>query len=345
MKAVVLTGLREMALTERPDPEPGPGEVRLRVEAVGVCGSDVHYYTTGRIGSHVVEYPFMVGHECAGTVDRLGEGVRDLQVGQRVAVDPAMPCHACDQCEAGREHTCRNLRFLGCPDQAEGCLAEYLVMPAESCFAVPEQMTAERAALSEPLTIGVYAVQQSVPMAGTKVGILGSGPIGLSVLAPALHGGAAAVYMTDRIDARCAVAREAGAHWAGNPDTQDVVADVLRQEPQALDVVFECAGQQESFDQAFELLKPGGKLMLIGIPEFDRYSFQADIARRREICIQHVRRQNNCARKTLDLVATGALNVDAMVTHRFPLEETQKAFDLVADYKDGVVKAMIRLDR
>jgi L-iditol 2-dehydrogenase len=345
MKAMQLTGIRQMRITEVPDPViTDPGEVLVRVRRVGICGSDVHYYTTGRIGSQVVEYPFTVGHEGAGVVEAVGETVTDLSPGAPVAIEPAMSCHACDQCRAGREHTCRNLRFLGCPGQASGCMSEYVVMPRACCLPLAEGMTLERGVLAEPLAIGVYAVQQSVPMQGARIGILGSGPIGLSVLAAAKAAGAAAAYVTDRIDSRCEAARAAGAAWAGNPDREDVNEAVTEREPLLLDAVFECAGQQETLDQAVGLVKPGGKAMIIGIPEFERYTFAADIARRKEVCLQHVRRQNDCAEKTLQMLTDGTIDIDAMVTHRVPLEECQKGFDLVDRYEDGVIKAMITLD-
>jgi L-iditol 2-dehydrogenase len=216
-------------------------------------------------------------------------------------------------------------------------------MPAHCCFPVRPGTTLEQAAVAEPLSIGVYAAQESVPMQGARIGILGAGPIGLSVLLPALAGGAERVYVTDRIDARLDVANRAGASWVGNPDRDDVVQAISAEEPLLLDAVFECCGKQEALDQAVELLKPGGKLMLIGIPEVDRISFAIDLLRRKELCIQNVRRQNECMQPALDLIEQQGMSVDFMITHRFPLDRAQEAFDLVADYRDGVVKAMIEV--
>jgi threonine dehydrogenase-like Zn-dependent dehydrogenase len=178
-------------------------------------------------------------------------------------------------------------------------------------------------------------------MPGARIGILGCGPIGLSVLLPARGMGAAAVYATDRIDSRLEWARRAGADWAGNPDRSDVVAEIAAREPLLLDAVFECCGQQDALDQAVRLLKPGGKLVLVGIPEADRVSFDIDLLRRRELVVQNVRRQNECAAAALSLVETGAIQPDFMVTHHFPLERAKEAFDLVSAYGGGVVKAML----
>lgn len=344
MRAYVLTGIRQMEMREVPEPDvENPTHVKIRVGAVGVCGSDVHYYTTGRIGCQVVEYPFAVGHECAGTVVDVGDGVTRFKPGDRVAIDPAMPCGQCDQCRQGRAHTCRRLRFLGCPGQAEGSLVDYIVMPEHSCFPLKEISTLDAAVLSEPLAIGVYACRLAGSLKDKKIGILGTGPIGLSVLMPAQAEGAGAVYMTDKIDERLELAKSIGADWTGNPDRMDVVAAIEEREPLLLDYVFECCGQQEAVDQAIELLKPGGKLLIIGIPEIDRFSFEMDQMRRKEICVQNVRRQNECTGPTLEMIETGRLPAEKMITHYFPFEKTQEAFELVTGYRDGVMKAMIHM--
>ena len=342
MKSATLTGIRQLELREVPEPRiRRQTDVFLKVEAIGVCGSDIHYYTTGRVGSQVVNYPYRVGHECAGTVLKTGPGVKRLKPGDRVAVDPAVWCGKCDQCRASRYHTCRNLSFLGTPGQGEGSLCEYLVMPEASCYRVGRRMSMEAAALVEPLSIGVYAVELSIPMPGKRIGILGFGPIGLSVLLAARDKGAGRIYVTDKIAPRLDRARRLGACWSGNPDQLDIVADVAKREPLLLDAVFECCGRQEALDQAVDLLKPGGKLIIVGIPETDRVSFSIDKIRRREICIQNIRRQNECVQAAIDLLGKLKNKAELMVTHRFCLERTREAFDLVASYGDGVFKAMI----
>lgn len=342
MQTIVLSALRQLTLVERPQPQlRQPHEVLLRIAAVGVCGSDVHYFRTGRIGSQVVQYPWAVGHECAATVVAVGGAVTHLQVGDRVAVDPAVSCGNCDQCRAGRPHTCRKLVFMGCPGQLDGCLSEYYVLPAECCFPVRASTSFATAALVEPLSVGLYAVRQSIPMPGATVGILGAGPIGLSVLAVAAHAGAATIYVSEPLAGRRALAAAHGATAAFDPTAGDLVAAVTAAVPGLLDVVFECCGQQAALDQAVRLLKPGGKLMLVGIPEIPRVSFDIDLLRRKELCLQNVRRQNHCMQPAIDLLESGALNLDYMITHHFPLARCQEAFELVDAYRDGVVKAII----
>ena len=333
-----------MELHEVPDPgPPGEGQLLLKVETVGVCGSDIHYYNIGRIGEQVVEYPFTVGHECAATVIEAGEKTEGFKPGDRVAVDPAMPCYECDQCLAGREHTCRNLKFLGCPGQAEGCLSEMIIMPAKSCFRIPGNISFEEAAFAEPLSIGYYAVQLSQIRKGDNIAVLGAGPIGDGVLISAKEVGAGSIYVTDKIDARLDIATKLGAKTVYNVNRCDAVKEISSREQDLLDIVYECCGQQEAFDQAIELLKPGGKLLIVGIPEFERWSFEADRARRKEISIIHVRRQNECIQPALDFISAGKVDTERLITHRFPFEKSKEAFDLVSSYGDGVLKALVDL--
>ena len=342
MKAAVLTGIRQMELRDVPEPSiEKETDVLLKIEKVGICGSDVHYYETGRIGSQVVEYPFIIGHEWAATVKAVGRAVTRVKAGDEIVVDPAAPCYACDQCKAGRENTCRKLRFLGTPGQGNGCLCEYIVMPEKSCFPTDGAITLEQGVLCEPFAIGIYAVKQAQMPAKARIAILGSGPIGLSCMAAAQVEAAEAIYMTDRIKERMEVARKAGAVWVGNPDRGDIVKGIGEQEPLGIDTVYECAGEQSTLDEAVELLKPGGKLVFIGAPRFERISFIIDEIRRREITIVNIRRQNDCTQRAIDLIVSGQVNLDFMITHRFKLEQTQDAFDMLAEYRDGVVKALI----
>jgi len=342
MKAVVLTGIRQMELRDVADPDiRNDDDVLLKIEKVGVCGSDVHYYEAGRIGSQAVQYPYIIGHECAATVEAVADAVDRVKVGDQVVVDPAVPCHNCDQCRAGRENTCRNLSFLGTPAEGEGCLCEYIVLPQECCFPTGGKLTLDQAVLCEPFAIGVYSVQRAHLPQKSRIAILGSGPIGLSCMAGARAEEAEKIYMTDILDYRVTIAGQNGASWAGNPDKQDIAARIQKAEPAGVDAVFECAGKQETLDQAVAILKPGGKLVLIGAPRFDRVSFVIDKIRRKEIDILNIRRQNRCTQKAVDLVASGRADIDFMVTHTFRLDQVQKAFEMVAAYDDGVIKAMI----
>ena len=344
MKAAFLTGLREMEIRDAPDPRiTAPDDVLVRMDAVGVCGSDVHYYTTGGIGSQRVEYPWTVGHECAGTVMEVGGGVSDLAAGQRVAIDPLSSCGRCDQCLAGRPHTCRNQAFLACPGQLPGALAEYIVMPAECCFPVPETMNDDEVTLVEPLSIGLYARGLAGENPPKRAAILGAGPIGLSVLLCLRAAGAEEIFVTDLLPERLETAAAMEADWTGCHPSRDVVAEMLGRAEPGLDCVFECAGEQETLDQCVHLLRPGGTMLIIGIPEIERVSFNPELLRRKEIRLQNVRRQHGCIPGAIDLISSGRADVMPMVTHHFDLAGSREAFEMVADYRDGVIKAIINV--
>jgi L-iditol 2-dehydrogenase len=342
MKAMMLTGIRQMEMRDIPEPFlVNSNDVKIRMAVLGICGSDIHYYTQGQIGSQKVQYPFCVGHEGAGVVVEVGKSVKRVKPGDQIAIDPAMPCYDCDQCLSGRHHTCRNLRFLGCPGQADGCLMEYIVMPEKNCFPLTGKLTYDHGSISEPLAIGVYAVKKAGCVKGLNIGIFGYGPIGMSVMLAAKAQNVDTIYVTDIIDKRLLTARKEGAVLTGNPLKENIIRRIMHEESFGLDMAFECCGKQEAFDQAIELLKPGGKLIVVGIPEFDRWSMNVETTRRREISLQFIRRQINCVEDALELMNKGSINIDNMVTHRFPFERAKEAFEMVADYRDGVMKAMI----
>lgn len=344
MKSVKFTGIRSLDVFDVPQPQiQKDDDVLLRIAAVGVCGSDIHYYVDGSVGDQVLIYPFAAGHETSAIVEAVGSGVTRVKPGDRVAVEPAVSCMECDQCLAGRENTCRNIQFLGCPGELDGCLGEYLVMPERNCFEIPDHMSMAQAAFCEPYSIAIYTVKYLQGRKVNTLGILGVGPIGLSVLLEAKFQGVEKIYATDKINSRLKIAAEIGAGWTGNPAEQDIVADILEQEPEQLDCVIECCGQQEAIDQAVELLKPGGLLLVVGIPIEKRISFDMSKIRRKELTIQNVRRQNDCLETAIERIAGGHVDVNKLITHHLPLSQSRLAYDTVADYKDNVVKAIIEV--
>ncbi len=342
MKTLVLSGIRKLEMVDRPNPQPeNPDDVLILIKTVGVCGSDIHYFTEGKIGSQVVEFPFTLGHECSGIVAKVGSAVSRVKIGDLVAIDPSIHCGTCDQCLANRPHTCRNNRFLGCPGQLEGCLSDYVVMPEFTCFPLNEKFDQTTAALIEPLTIGVYSVELAkTDFCNKTIGIFGAGPIGLSVLMVLKTLNSGAIICFEPLDSRRDKALELGANYTFNPLETKAIQSISEIEPNLLDVVFECSGEQKAIDDALQILKPGGKLILVGIPPEGKYVFDMDLMRRKEIALQNVRRQNHCVEKAIRLIEDG-LPVNKMVTHHFAPETAQKAFDLVANYQDGVIKAMI----
>ncbi len=345
MQAVFLTAPGQFSAREVPDPElRATTDVLLRTQAVGVCGSDLHYYRTGRIGSQVLTSPWIMGHECTAVVEQVGSAVSGLARGDRVAVDPLIACGRCDQCRSGRVNTCREQHFLGCPGQQQGCMCELLVMPASCCFKVPERLSVGAAVMVEPLAIALHAQRLLGDVKGKAVGILGAGPIGLCVLGALQIAGAASSVVTDRLAYRLDMARALNASSTHHVERSEVVKEILAQHPSGLDAVFDCSGEQAALDQSVQLLTPGGTLVMVGIPEVDRVAFDISLLRRKEISIRNVRRQNDCTADAVEVLASGALDLEPLITHDFALSESQAAFDTVASYRDGVQKALIRFD-
>jgi len=368
MKAAYLSGVGKFEIRDVPVPPlESDTDVLLRIHSVGVCGSDAHYFRTAEVGDILVRYPLVLGHECSAIVEKTGKRVTKVRPGDRVVVDPAITCGMCDQCRAGRPHTCRHVQFLSYPGQRDGCLAEFVVLPEKNCHPMPEVLSMSEGALIEPLSIGMYAVDlwKKVPYPGfdalkrgslrarkgrpsgslssRPIGVLGSGPIGLCVILAAGADGFRKVYATDKVDERVLAAQRSGAAWAMNPEKADIVKEILDREPLGLDAVFECCGDQAALDQAVELLKPGGTLFILGIPVEERISFDASVLRRKEIRVQNVRRQNGFMAEAIEAVSGGQIKIRFLATHTFRLEETHRAFETAAAYAHGVLKAIITM--
>ncbi|MBN2089910.1 alcohol dehydrogenase catalytic domain-containing protein [candidate division KSB1 bacterium] len=347
MKAIFLTGLRRLEIGETRKPQlKQANDILIKIKSVGVCGSDIHYFKHGQIGRQVIQFPYIVGHECSGEIEAAGNGVTRFKPGDRVVIDPAISCLDCRQCQAGRYHTCKNLRFLGTPASKtsiglEGCLQEYIVMPEHSVFKLPDEYDFEDGALFEPLTIGYYSLQKSEAKHNQTMVILGTGPIGLSVLLAGKFLNLKSSFTTDLIPERIQTAKMLGSTASFNSNMVNSVDEILKLEPDGVDYVFECAGQQETIDQGITLLKPGGTLVLIGIPSFQRISGDIDLLRRKEIRIQNIRRQNACTESAIQAFQNQPVNFNLLKTHHFTPNQAQEAFQLVKNYQDGVIKAFI----
>lgn len=341
MKAVKLVSPGKFEIVEEELPQCDKDNYALiKIASVGICGSDMHYYSEGRIGEQVVEYPFTIGHEASGYIEEINSANSKFKKGDLVAIDPALACHDCDQCKAGREHTCRNLLFMGAPGQHEGLMKEFVWVPITNLFSVDESYTPQDAAFIEPLTIGVYAVELSKISLNERCAVLGTGPIGLSVLMSLIHKGNDDIISTDKLDYRLATSSNLGAEVTLNASDEDYAEKF----PGEVDVVFECAGKQDAIDFAVDVLKPGGRLVIVGIPSEDKVHFDISTIRRKELQIINVRRQNNCMDKAIDIYKSFKQFSDYLITHNFSIEDTNEAFKLVHNYEDNVIKVMINFE-
>jgi len=349
MRASRLHGIRDLRLEYLPQPVPGPGQVLLQVVSVGVCGSDVHYYLHGRIGTQIVTGPIIMGHEFSARVAALGPAAcqgatPDLQVGQLVAVEPGVPCKQCEMCIQGHPNLCPNVRFCGTPP-IDGVFAEYAVMPAENCFPLPPEIDAVQGALLEPLGIAIHAVDLAHLKPGNTVAVLGAGPIGLLIAAVARAAGAGQIYMTEPLAYRRRFALDHVADAALDPGDTDVAAAIRDLTGgRGVDVAFEAAGAPGTPQQAAVAARIGGKVIVAGIPAGeDAMTFSASTTRHKGLTIKIVRRMKHTYPRAIRLVQSGLVDVKPLATHLLPLERIDEAFQAVAGYRDGVLRAVIQV--
>lgn len=332
-----------MFIREIEVPEPGENEVLVNIKYCGICGSDVHYYENGRIGDYVVEGEFTLGHEVAGEVIKTGGGVTNLKPGDRVALEPGIPCGKCECCKEGKYNLCPDVIFFATPP-VQGALQNYVVHPADMCFRLPENVTMEEGALVEPLCVGLHACRQGDVKLGDSVVILGAGCIGLAALMSAKAMGASNVVVVDLYEKRLEFAKDMGANYVINAAKEDVF-DQCRKifGSRGADIVIETAGSPKTIYQTSILAKQGGTVVLVGIAVNNDLTYNFGQVMSKELTVKSVFRYRNLYPVAIAAIADGSIDVKKMVTHRFPFHDAKKAFDTVISDANNVVKAVIEL--
>ena len=344
MRAAVLIKPGHIEMQTRPVPTPAPDEVLIRIACVGVCGSDIHYYRHGRIGDQIIKAPQCMGHEGSGYIEAVGADVTGLQLGQLVALEPNRSCGWCTQCRAGRYNLCPDVKFLGTPP-VEGIYQEYYCLHFSQCFPVPDNVSPAAAAMVEPFVTGFCASRSLHPEPGHSALVIGVGSIGLGCVNMARLYGATTIIALDKLDSRLALAARQGATHTLNvtaSDPLDFVHSIVGSD--GVDCVYEASGAGSEVAQLMVTAAVrNGKLSIMGIPTEDELSLPIHHARRRGLTIYNVRRFANCYPQAIRLVAAGKVDLDAWVTHRFPLEQVPQALELAESYSDSVVKALIEM--
>jgi len=343
MKAALLYGPKDLRIEEQDIPTMGDSEVLLRVRRVGVCGSDLHFYETGRSGSYVVTTPLVLGHEFSGIVADTGDAVKNLSKGDRVVVEPGFPCYRCEYCRKGRYNLCPNLVFCGVPN-VHGALREYTVAPSDFVYPIPEQMSFEEGAMIEPLAVGLYAVQRAGVNPGDRVTVLGGGPIGLLTLEAALALGAAEVYMTDHHDIRLEVAKELGATACINTHKQNAVEEIHRLTGgEKVDVVIEAVGAPATIQEAFKIVSPGGTIVVVGAFAQSEISTEIGKLAENEVEVKGARLYPRIFKGAIALASKKAVRLMPLISKTFDFNRVEEAFE-AARNKDETIKVQVRME-
>ena len=333
MRVSVLRSAGLVEVEERPIPRPGPGEVLVAIGSVGVCGSDMHYYEHGRIGPYVVDAPLVLGHEAGGTVAAVGSLVASLEVGQRVSIEPGVPCRDCAQCLAGRYNLCPRIRFFATPP-VDGAFAEFVVMPESFVYPIPDSLSDDAAGLLEPLSVGVWACMRAGVGPQSRVLVTGAGPIGLIAAQTARAYGAAEVWITDVNPHRLAVAAELGF------TAIDVSATPLSEAGVEADVLFECSGNEQATNDAIRAVGRAGRVVLVGMGG-DELRLPLSYIQDREITMTGAFRYANTWPTAISLAASGRVQLNRLVTGHYGLEDVEHA--LTASRRDpATLKVIVR---
>lgn len=343
-RAAFMTGLKQMEIREIPVPEPKEQEVLVKLEYVGICGSDVHYYEHGKIGDFIVNGDFILGHECAGTVVAIGKGVKQLQVGDRVALEPGITCGQCEFCKNGRYNLCPDVEFLATPPY-HGCFENYIAFPENMAFKLPDHITTREGALVEPLSVGMHAAKQGGVTLGSSVVILGAGCIGLTTLLASKAFGAIDITVVDVIPKRLDKALELGATRVINAAERDAVKliDELT-DGEGVDIVMESAGAVKTVQQTAYMVKRGGTVVLVGMAPQDTIEYNFAKLLGKEAEIKTVFRYRNIYPQAIKAMAEGIIDVSGIVTHEYSFDEIAEAFDVNINRKNDVVKIIIKID-
>ena len=339
-KTFYMTDLEKIEVGEAPMPVIGPDDVMIKVQSVGVCGSDLHYYHTGSIGDFVVKPPFILGHEAAGVIEQVGENVKNLKPGDRVCMEPGIPCMKCEECLTGNYNLCKDVKFWATPPY-DGVLSEHISHPAAFTFKIPDNMSFTEGALVEPLAIGLHACNTGGVKLGQTVAIVGAGCIGLVTLMAAKAYGATRIIVGDVLDKRLEKARALGAITV-NTKEEDFARKVMEiTEGRGADVCIDCAGFSATVDACLSSAKPAGMIVIVGLGQDHVDGFNTGIMSVKELTVKSIFRYRNLYPTAINAIADGRINVGAIVSHRFKFDDTINAFATCHKDIRNVVKGVI----
>lgn len=343
MKTAVMTDLKKVEIQERPIPAPAANEVLVKVEYVGICGSDLHYFEHGRIGDFIVETPFVLGHEAGGTVVEVGADVKNLKVGDRVAMEPGKTCGECEFCKAGKYNLCKDVIFFATPP-VDGVFQEYVAHEAGLCFKLPENVSTMEGALIEPLAVGMHAANQGGAHLGQTAVVTGAGCIGLVSLLALKAMGVSKVIVVDIVEKRLQKALELGADVVINGKDEDTVARLMEiTDGKGVDLGIETAGSQITASQIIKAAKKGATVVFVGYSPSGEMTLPIGMALDKELTFKTIFRYRNIYPMAIEAVASGKINIKDIVTDYFELDDIQNALDSCVNNKADIVKGVIKV--
>lgn len=343
MKVAVMNGVGKMGFVEREIPQPADNEVLVKLEYVGICGSDMHYYETGRIGDYVVEPPFVLGHEPGGVVVEVGKNVTHLKVGDRVALEPGKTCGHCEYCKEGKYNLCPDVVFFATPP-VDGVFQEYVAHEAALCFKLPENVDTLEGALIEPLAVGFHAANQGGAHAGQTAVVFGAGCIGLVSMMALKAEGVSRVYVVDIMQKRLDKAMELGATGVINSMNTDVQEEIGRlTEGKGVDLVIETAGMEVTTRQAIHVTKKGATIVLVGYSKTGEMTLPLSLALDKELTFKTVFRYRHIYPMAIEAVASGKVNLKGIVSNIFNFDDIQAAMDKSVSDKANIVKSVVKI--
>lgn len=343
MRTAVMTDIMNVEIQQRPIPQPKENEVLVKVEYVGICGSDLHYYEAGRIGDFVVEPPFVLGHEAGGTVVEVGANVKHLKKGDRVALEPGRTCGQCEFCKSGKYNLCKDVVFFATPP-VDGVFQEYVAHEAGLCFKLPENVSTMEGALIEPLAVGMHAAMQGGAHMGRTAVVTGAGCIGLVTLLSLKAMGVSRVIVADILDKRLAKAKELGADYVINGKEEDTVAKIMEiTDGRGFDLGLDAAGSQVTVSQLIRSANKGATIVFIGYSPSGMMELPIGMSLDKELTFKTVFRYRNIYPMAIEAVSSGKISIRDIVTNYFELDDIKEALDSCVHNKADIVKGVVRI--
>ena len=337
MKTAIMIEINKIEIKDTPKPAPKQGELLIKLCSVGICGSDIHYYKDGRIGDFVVNAPIILGHEASGIVEEVGEGITSFKVGDRVALEPGIPCNNCEHCFKGNYNLCEDVVFFATPP-IDGVFCEYVAHPANFCFKLPDSVSFDEGAMVEPLAIGFHAAEIANATVGQKAIVFGAGAIGLVSLLALKAYGVSEIYVVDSVENRLNKALELGATGIINFTKTDILANFSE-----IDLILETSGSEIAANQAIRIAKKGAKIVMIGYPHSGKMNLDMSVAINKELEFKTIFRYRHMFPKVISAISKGIINIKPLISHRYNFDNIVEAMEQVANDKESITKAVIQI--